>query len=172
MRVGRSISAAIATHEGNATIHQDAPALIATHAYIYLHYPVVEATLADYQANPGTGDSSVPAYINDGNVLSSIIFGAVDEKVEVDYGKLVRIKRQRHYGSNSQNTNQNGRYKIQYWNPLTLEWVDWVTGIIPSDVDGWTDYSVETEVVTTKIRWYCTTFAVSNRTIFELEVIF
>lgn len=179
---GIEVVDAIAFHADIPTAHQNAPViaagLITTHAEDVdaHHTPSVpgvgfEATLALFQANAATGNmGSNPAYINDNNTDSRAVANATDLYAEVDFGVIVSIKRWRQFGMASMQ--ENGEWKIEYYNLSTHAWEDWVTGIATRKAATWSDFSTETEVLTNKIRLVCTAVdGYGDSRIGELEVI-
>ncbi|GAI95217.1 unnamed protein product, partial [marine sediment metagenome] len=62
------------------------------------------ATVADFQANPATGDFLTPEGLNDNNVTSMTYCAAVDKYCEVAFDVPVKITRFRHYGSANNTT--------------------------------------------------------------------
>jgi len=129
----------------------------------------IEATTDDFRANPATGTSTDPSQINNNNTADSTSFTAVDQYAEVNFKKVVCIKRWRRYGMSSENSGN--RYKIQYYNLSTHTWVDWVTDIPGYTTVAWSNYSTATEVLTDKIRWIMTTHAATGY-IPEADVVF
>lgn len=130
------------------------------------------AILAMFQAWVAQGTMDNPHFINDNNTANWASANAINEYAEVSFGDLVIIKRWRQFGRDSHNGT--GRWKIQYWNVVTDAWVDWVTNIPTRITNDWSDFTTESEVITTKIKLICTT--VDSATGFslmpELEVIF
>lgn len=131
----------------------------------------LEATVMLFQANPATGDFTAnPEYIND-NTTSTANAQAINQYAEVDFQKVVTIKRWRQYGNT--NNNGDGVWKIQYYNLSNHAWTDWKTGISTYGTADWTSFSTETEEITDKIRLICTTVDSSAASYCrELEVIY
>jgi hypothetical protein len=130
-----------------------------------------EATLAMFQTWEAVGTASVPENINNGLTDVRSIFFDVGDYADVAFGDLVKIKRWRQFGDH--NNDGGGEWKIQYWDVVTGAWVDWVTGIPTRTSDSWSEYSTESEVITTKIRLVVTVEDTSlSNNIRELEVIF
>lgn len=159
MRLGKAIAAAIATHAAIADAH---------------HTPVaaqvaVEATVALFQANPATGTfSTAPQNTNDNNTGTQAQSAATDQYAEVDFDKVVLIRRWRQFGSVS--NNGDGTWKIQYYNLATHAWVDWVTGIVTRVTADWSSLTTETEVLTDRIRLVNETLDSGQNRVGELEV--
>ncbi|KKN72879.1 hypothetical protein LCGC14_0405830 [marine sediment metagenome] len=133
----------------------------------------LEATVAMFQANPATGTGYWPARINDNDTGTIGGHNAVGEYIEVDFGKVVYIKRWRQYGEF--NNGGDGRWKIQYYNLATHAWTDWVTGLATRSTRDWSGYSTVTEVLTDKIRSVCEvvdTFSGAGSQFREIEVIY
>jgi len=133
----------------------------------------IEATVADFQKNPGTGTMNYPDGINDGDITTTGKSSAneTNQYIIVDYGELRIIRRWRQHGSDY--INGDGSWKIQYYNLSTHAWVDWVTGIATRTLS-WSNFATETEVITNKIKLVCTgldSYGI-NTTIHELEVIY
>lgn len=130
----------------------------------------LEATVALFQANSATGTFAVaPGNINDNNTGATAAPDAVDQYCEIDYKKVVTIKRWRHFGAIQ---TAGTIWKIQYYNLSTHSWVDWVIDIPIRITADWGGFSTETEVLTDKIRWVCTTIDIFNCSIGEIEVIY
>ncbi|KKN14782.1 hypothetical protein LCGC14_0992680 [marine sediment metagenome] len=173
----------IGTHAGLPTVHQDAPALIATHKALANDHHVQtslvaqvgkECLVANYQVNPATGTAGLaPEAINDNNTGTESRLQSIGEYCEVLFEAVMSIKRYRIYGAST--CNGTGRYKIQYWDLVNEVWADWVTGIVQRTTNDWTGLVTVSKVVTDKIRLVCTTVdtasGAGNRC-YELEVIF
>lgn len=130
-----------------------------------------KATVANFQANSATGTMSDPEKINDASTTTAAFAYGLDEYAEVDFGKLVIIKRWRQYGNTI--NDGNGTWKIQYWDVTGEAWVDWVTGIATRKLSSWSSYTTETVKLTTKIRLVATLIDGAGRNIInELEVIY
>ncbi len=130
-------------------------------------YP--NATLADFQANAGTGTFNWhPQELNDNNTSTAAGGNTVGQYVEVDFGKKVKIDQWRQYGTT---TNKgDGAFKIQYRDESSA-WVDWVTGIPTRDLGSWSSMSSETEVITDAIRLIITALdGYGNNYCHELEI--
>lgn len=133
----------------------------------------LEATVPYFQANPATGDMSNPENMNNNNTGDSADGLEIGKYAEVDFGKLVKIKRWRQFGDTG-NTGADGVYTIQYYDNLdTEQWVDWVTDMPTRGTANWSEFETEAEVVTSKIKVIVTTLdhGFGNR-LAELEVIF
>lgn len=113
------------------------------------------ATVGDFQTNNGTGDSDQPQNANDNNTATSNKFNVINEYTEVDFGKIVAIKRWRIFW-NSVAHNEDGVMKIIYWDLITSAWIDWVIGIPTVAATAWTTLISETPVFTTKVRFIAT----------------
>ncbi|GAJ09201.1 unnamed protein product, partial [marine sediment metagenome] len=112
-----------------------------------------------------------PENINDDNTTNEAEASGVGQYAEVDFGKVVVIKRWRQFGSVG--NNGSGVWKIQYWNLATEAWVDWITGISTRTLATWSTLSEVTSKLTTKIRLVCTTVEGGGWTkVKELEVIY
>ena len=135
----------------------------------------IKATLALFQATPAAGTfGSAPEALNDNNTGVRAYATAVGQYDEVDFGQLVSIKRWRQYGVSTENDGS-GVWSLQYYDLITEDWVDWVTGIATRALDSWSDFVTETAKLTTKIRLVCTTLdthATGWSGIAELEVIY
>lgn len=138
-----------ASHSDIASTGAEIDAAVAKQAGVAL-----ECTLAMYQANAATGTAQNPDDINDNNPASVMLAEPAGEYSEVDFGIVVCIRTWRIYGSNL--NNEDGVWKIQYYNLATHAWADWVTGIATNKAV-WTAPSVESEVITDKIRLVCVT---------------
>ncbi len=181
-----ALAGAVATHTAIATAHQDAPALIATHAGVSDAHHVAmtealvkgyiasfwEATIALFQANVASGDfSGGTGGVNDNNTAAEGKTDTATTYAEIDYGFEVFIRRWRQFGHAS--NVGDGVWKIQYYDEFLATWVDWVTGIATRASADWSDYTTETIVRTQKVRLVCTTVDSESRSyIGELEVIF
>ena len=162
MRVGRGISAAIATHEALTTgIHGvganevASDADIATHAAIadahHVSEGAFEGTVADWQANAATGTWTNPQYINDGETVNGCYPTVVGQYCEINYGKIISVNQFRHFGHPA--FAGDGRVKLMCWDLVAHAWVDWVTDIPPETTGNWTDWdSSGGEIITSKIR--------------------
>ena len=113
------------------------------------------ATVAEFQANAGTGTAGTPEKINDNDTASYVVANAVSEYVDVDFGHAVLIRRWRQYPHDAMNGT--GRFTIQYFNLFSETWVDWITDEPMRAAAGWSDYATETTELTTKIRIITTT---------------
>ncbi len=134
----------------------------------YAH--ILGATLADFQANPATGDFSYPQYLNDGSLSTITDPTSVGQYCEVDFGKLVKISRFRHYGYFNSTTD--GRFKLEYKDSLGV-YHDWVTGIIPVLGKYWSGFdSSGGEVICQGVKLTCTTYNVNSKYFTEMEVIY
>lgn len=131
-----------------------------------------EATVALFQTNAGVGDMQFPSNLNDNDTGSYARANSVDEYDEVDFGRVVRIKRWRQFGNTT--NNGDGAWKIQYYDLSTYTWADWATGIATRATADWSNLATETEAFTDKIRLVCTAVdsGISNSLINELEVIY
>lgn len=132
-----------------------------------------EASVAMFQAYAATGTfTNDPDHINDNNTVNLAMAGAINQYAEVVYGDLVKIKRWRHYGV--VDINNDGVWKIQYWNVETDAWTDWVIDIPIRNLASWSNLATEAEVITTRIRLVCTTVDTKYNLskIGELEVIY
>lgn len=112
-----------------------------------------EATLADFQANAGTGTMDDPEDINVNIPGARSKAHNINDYIEIDFGKWVRIDQWRIYGHT--NNNEDGVWKLQYYGK-DLAWHDWKTGI-PTNKAVWTSMASETEVVCLKVKIICTT---------------
>ncbi len=130
-----------------------------------------EASLAMFQTFGPAGTMISPSNLNDNDTGSSAAADAINEYGEVAFGDVVTIKRWRQYGWVT--NNNDGVWKIQYWNVETDAWADWVTGIATRGAS-WSGLSTESEVITTKIRLVATTIdtGAGDSRIGQLEVIF
>lgn len=131
----------------------------------------VEADVTAFQLNPATGTfGSSPEDINNNVVAEAGRADNIGEYAEVDFGKVVGIKRWRHYGHD--NNNDDGTWKIEFWNLATEAWEDWVTGIATRGAS-WTVLATEAIKVTTKIRLTAESMdTAGNNRCGELEVIY
>jgi len=113
------------------------------------------ATVAEFQANAGTGTAGTPGNINDNNTASYAIADIVGEYVEVDFGHAVLIRQWRQFPHDAMNGT--GRFTIQYFDLFSETWVDWITGEPMRGAAGWSGFTIETIELTTKIRIITTT---------------
>lgn len=134
----------------------------------------LEATVALFQANAATGTADTSEGVNDNNDAGTIVsFDAIDEYVEVNFAKVVSIKRWRWKDGAVTNTGD-GRWKIQYYSLATHAWVDWVTEIPTlTTAAAWREFTTETEVLTDKVRIIATAIdTVGSNLIWEGEIIY
>lgn len=144
----------ITTHKGDASAHH-------TRAVDGVGF---EATVAMFQANPATGTATNPQYLND-NDTGTVATFAPGAYAEVDFGKVVCIKRWRQFGS----AGSSGSFKIQRYNLTTHAWVDWQGTVAYRATEDWSGFTEVTEVLTDKIRVCGLT---GSGGIGEMEVIF
>lgn len=131
----------------------------------------LEATVALFQANAGTGTVLNPSNINDNNTGSTASADAEGEYSVVDYAKVVCIKRWRYYGATAHTGD--GRFKIQYYNLSTHAYADWDTAIVVRTTADWSDFVTKAEVLTDKIKVISTTIdTVGANQFYEMEVIY
>lgn len=109
----------------------------------------LEATVALFQANAATGTCTDPDNINDNNTGTFADFDGVNEYAEIDFGKVVSITQFRYYGNASHN--EDGTYKIQYYDLADHAWTDWKTGIATRTASWSTLETVSTQF-TDKVR--------------------
>lgn len=129
-----------------------------------------ESILADYQANAATGTMTNPEYINDNNTSTIAYADTVDEYAEINFGKVVRIKKWSQCGHVS--NDGDGVFKIQYYDDTNESWIDWVTGLNTKNTNGCGDYEALTEVITTKVRIVNTTIDSSGQSRFrEIRIV-
>lgn len=115
---------------------------------------VVDATVADFQANAATGTCTDPQYINDNSTTTGEPRGTVDQYAEIDFGKLVAITQWRQYGSD--NNNGDGEFKLEILD-IYGNWHDWVTGISTRPTLDWSAWDNSGgEIICTKLRWTVT----------------
>ncbi len=128
-------------------------------SYSELFFAYAEATLAQFQANAGTGDFvSAPQAINDNVVGDHAQADTINQYCQVLFTPIVKVDQWRLYGHALQNAN--GDYKLQYLDAAGA-WQDWVTGI-PTRVATWSTMAIETEVITKGIRIVATTIDSSS----------
>lgn len=108
-----------------------------------------ELTVADWQKNAATGTATNPEYINDNDTNTFVPFDAVDEYCEIEFDELFYVNAFRYYGNDDQN--EDGTYKLQYFDCDTQAWVDWKTGI-PTRLGSWSDPADLDLVLTKKVR--------------------
>lgn len=126
---------------------------------------IPEATLADFLADPATGNMTSPANATDENLATSAVSGTLGKYVEIDFGKWVIIDQWRIYGEDSQL--ETGDWKLQYYD---TSYHDWVTGI-PTNKAVWTSMASETPVICNKVKLIITTVdGQGNSRCGELEV--
>jgi len=132
---------------------------------------ILAASVADFQANPGTGTPANPERINDNNTGLSTQ-ASLAKYIEVDYGKNVLIYRWRQYGNI--NHNGDGFFKIQYWDLLLGAYVDWVTDIPIRVTADWSILSSVSKKLTSKVKYITTVAdtAFSANFVNEMEIIF
>ncbi len=165
----------ITTHKGDASAHHTAYTDAAVLAYLEEGGLVaaVLATVADFQTNPATGTAPNPERINDNNTASWDTVDTLLEYEEVDFGKVVIIKRWRQYGSVEHDGS--GRFTIQYWDLVAGAWADWSTDIATRTLASWSELITETIVYTTKVKIIHTTLDAGPFTdanlVYEMEII-
>lgn len=115
-------------------------------------WSLTEATLADFQANPGTGTATNAFRINDNDTGLESIASNIGDYAQVDFDKWVKIDQWRYFGDATMN--EDGHSKIQYYG-IDEAWHDWVTGIA-TRLATWTTMAVETEVICRMIRFTAT----------------
>ncbi len=132
-----------------------------------------QADAALFQTTPAIGTATYPGRVNDNIFNVEAKFDAIDEYAEVDFGEIAAFQRWRQYGEG--HNNENGVWKIQYFDIPTQTWTDWVTGISTRAAETWSSYSTETLIYAQKIRLVATTIDTGDggiSEIRELEVIY
>lgn len=113
------------------------------------NYDYNDLTVEDFQANPATGTAAGPEHLNDNDVIFAARFLNVGEYAQVDFDKVFRLNKHQYIGVDAQN--QDGTYKIQYFNLITGAWTDWITDI-PTRLDSWSGWQSGSTIITTKVR--------------------
>ena len=132
-------------------------------------FNAVKATVADFQANAGTGTGSFPEKINNNNIGDYIVL-KLNEYVEVNFGKKVGIKRFRIFGDAVEKND--GKLKLQIWDSDIAGYIDWKTNIPTVAGDVWTEFTTLDLRITTKVKLVCTTASTGNNRLREMEVIY
>lgn len=115
-------------------------------------YP--QLTVAGFQASPVTGTAAGCHNINDGLVFTTTTFAVVGMYCEIHLGCCCLIKQFKHYGYSD--NNEDGFFKLQYYECCSSTWKDWKTGI-STRLDSWSDWEEVYAVMTNKIRIVLTT---------------
>lgn len=133
----------------------------------------IQGTGSLWRANPGTGDMTHPENLNGSSLTSSCYAEIVNQYVIVEFNKALKLKRWRQSGAAYHNLD--GRWTFQYLNLSTGEWTNWVTNI-PTVLYGWTDYTTQEMIITTKFKVISTALDTGNsgddRSNIVLEVIY
>lgn len=108
-----------------------------------------ELTVADFQANPATGTCTNPENINDNNTVLYASFTAVNQYAEIEFDEPFHVNKFRYFGNGFHN--EDGIYKLQYFDCDTQAWVDWKTGI-PTRLGSWSAWDDLDLVLTKKVR--------------------
>lgn len=130
----------------------------------------VRGTAARTKVNAATGTFNAnPEHINDGNTGTVANASAVNQYAEILFDAVMRIDQYRQYGNVS--NNGTGRWTLQYLDPITNAWVEWVTGVHTRTSSDWSGQVAATEVLAAGIKLICTTVdtAIPNSYIGELE---
>ncbi|MBA7618502.1 hypothetical protein ES703_25829 [subsurface metagenome] len=130
-----------------------------------------EGTLALFQTTPATGNMTTPEEVNNDTQAGQCYSSTVGHYAEVDYGKLVQIRRFRLYGYTE--LTGDGEFKIQYYSWDDYTWKDWKIDILCRTTLDFSDFVTVGSVLTDKIRLVVTkidTYGVTG--LRELEVIY
>jgi len=107
-----------------------------------------------YEAATGTGFN--PEYINDKSLATSVATNIIGEYAEIAFNETLFISQYRLHSYDAAH-NEDGRWKIQYWDIPTEAWVDWKTGIPTTIVNDWGPWDTSPgRVKTNKLRLVCT----------------
>jgi len=125
--------------------------------FVVVNYRKVAAVEADYndltvaafQANAATGTATAPENVNDGDIDTYVDMTPIGEYCEIAFSKAYRLNKFRHIGYAEHN--EDGTYKIQYFNLTTGAWTDWITDI-PTILHAWSAWTAGTTIVTSKVR--------------------
>ena len=129
-----------------------------------------DLTVADFQVNPATGtwSGNGPQRVNDG-LTGTDTWGDLGEYADIALEAGFKFKQYRHFGSVT--SDGTGRFKLQIWNVNEAQWEDWVTDIPTRTLASFSDWVVEDEVVSSKLRVLVTTGGAFDHTrVVELEV--
>lgn len=131
---------------------------------------IVDATVALFKANAATGDATDPENLNDGNTSTKVSADQDDRYAEVDFGKLVEISKFRLYGG--VNNDGTAIIKIEYYNPFTAQYEEWVTDIPLLALSDWGEWNTSGGArFCTKIKVTWTYYSFSTKScIYEMEV--
>lgn len=111
-------------------------------------------TVADWQQNAATGTAPTPANINDNDIETYANFNTPNQYCEIEFDTPFYVNKFRYIGHDSHN--EDGDYKLQYFDIDTETWVDWKTEI-PTRLGSWSDWTTITMVLTKKVRIVATT---------------
>lgn len=111
----------------------------------------MEGTDTDFRTNAATGTLTSPAELNNNSTSSGGYSTASGQYAEVDFRKIVSLRRYRQYGHSSNGGGTN-TFKLQFYNLETHAFQDWATGILARTTEAWSEYTTLEEVVTNKIR--------------------
>ena len=125
--------------------------------FVLVNYREIDCTCLTvplFQANAATGTSELPQHINDNSTTTISTSDAINEYAEVDLGAKYCANKYRIYGSDTHN--QDGAWKLQYYDDDTSTWIDWKTDI-PTRLGSWSDWIDIPSKLVQKIRLVCTT---------------